>query len=43
MSEIEIRWPMGEKEVLKDVRADFIYTIVEGKGITDRQSLPTVQ
>ena len=43
MSEIEIRWPTGEKEILKDVPADFIYTIVEGKGIADRQSLPLVQ
>ena len=30
---------MGEKEVLKDVLADFLFTVVEGKGITDRQAL----
>jgi enediyne biosynthesis protein E4 len=43
MAEVEIRWPMGEKEVLKDVPADFIYTIVEGKGITDKQALPALK
>ena len=43
MSEIEIRWPMGETEVLKNISADFIYTITEGKGITDKQALPPVQ
>jgi len=40
MTEIAIRWPSGEKEILKDVPADFIYTVVEGKGITDRVALP---
>jgi hypothetical protein len=40
ISQIEIRWPMGEKEILKDVPADFIYSITEGKGITDKQALP---
>ena len=43
MSQVEIRWPMGEKEILKDLPADFIYTITEGKGITDKQSLPAVK
>jgi hypothetical protein len=43
MSQIEIRWPAGENEVLKDVAADFIYTITEGKGITDKVALPPVQ
>src|SRR5437899_5222212 len=33
MNEVVIRWPIGEKEILKDVHADFIYTVVEGKGI----------
>src|SRR6202035_1502490 len=33
MSEVSIRWPNGETETLRDVPADFIYTIVEGKGI----------
>jgi hypothetical protein len=43
MSQIEIRWPTGEKEILKDIPADFIYTITEGKGITDKQALPIVK
>jgi hypothetical protein len=43
MTQVEIRWPMGEKEVLKDVPADFIYTVVEAKGITCKQALPPVQ
>jgi hypothetical protein len=29
----EIRWPTGKTEILKDVVADKIYTIVEGQGI----------
>ncbi|MGC1961505.1 MAG: CRTAC1 family protein, partial [Candidatus Sulfotelmatobacter sp.] len=32
MSEVSIRWPNGESEVLRDVAADFIYTVVEGAG-----------
>ena len=43
MAEVELRWPMGEKEILKDMPADFIYTVTEGKGITDKQALPPVQ
>jgi enediyne biosynthesis protein E4 len=43
MSQVEIRWPMGEKEILKDIAADFIYIIAEGKGITDKQALPAVK
>src|SRR6266568_9317775 len=42
MNEVVIRWPTGEKEILKDIRADFIYTVVEGQGITDRVALPPV-
>ena len=42
MNEVTIRWPNGDKETLKDLPADFIYTIVEGKGITDRTALPPV-
>jgi hypothetical protein len=34
---------MGGKEILKDVPSDFIYTITESKGITDKQALPPVQ
>ena len=30
---VEVRWPSGKIETLKDVSADKIYTIVEGQGI----------
>jgi enediyne biosynthesis protein E4 len=30
---VEVRWPSGKGEVLKNVAADKIYTIVEGRGI----------
>jgi enediyne biosynthesis protein E4 len=32
----EIFWPSGSKDTLKDVAADFIYTVVEGEGITQK-------
>ncbi len=35
MRRIEIRWPSGSTEELKNVAGDAIYTIVEGKGITN--------
>ncbi len=40
MSEVSIRWPNGETEVLRDVPADFIYTVVEGGGIQQKVALP---
>jgi len=40
MSQVEIRWPNGESEVLHDVAADFIYTVVEGAGIRQKAALP---
>jgi len=40
MRTVEIRWPSGLKEELKDVPADAIYTITEGKGITNTVKLP---
>ena len=42
MSEVEIRWPSGKLEVLHDVPADFIYTIVEGQGIQQKTALPAL-
>jgi ASPIC and UnbV len=33
MGKVEIAWPSGKKDVLDNVPADAIYTIVEGKGI----------
>jgi enediyne biosynthesis protein E4 len=35
---VEIAWPSGKKDVLKNLPADFIYTIVEAEGI--RQKTP---
>jgi hypothetical protein len=43
MAEVEIKWPSGKVEVLRDVPADFIYTIVEGQGIKDKIPLPPPQ
>lgn len=37
---IEIRWPSGLQEELKNVSADAIYTITEGHGITGTIALP---
>jgi hypothetical protein len=34
MKRVQIRWPGGGVEELKDVAADAMYTIVEGRGIT---------
>ena len=42
MAEVEIKWPSGKVEVLRDVPADFIYTIVEGQGIKDKIPLPAL-
>ena len=40
MKRIEIQWPSGLKEELKDMAGDAIYTIVEGKGISNTVKLP---
>ena len=42
MSEVDIRWPNGQTEILRDVPDDFIYTIVEGKGIQQKMQLPAL-
>jgi len=37
--------PLGQaatKEILKDLSADFIYTLTEGKGVTGRTALPPI-
>ncbi len=39
METVEISWLSGQTELLRDVPADFIYTITEGKGITARVPL----
>ena len=33
MKTVEVSWPSGKKEVYQNLKADHIYTIVEGKGI----------
>lgn len=40
MDEVAVRWPNGQSEVLKNIPADFIYTIVEGQGIKEKAALP---
>jgi hypothetical protein len=42
MDEVTIRWPNGESEVLRDLAADFIYTVVEGAGIQRKAPLPAL-
>jgi hypothetical protein len=42
MESVQIRWPNGNVESFQDVAADYIYTVVEGKGIQDRKPLPPV-
>ena len=37
---VEIRWPNGKTENLKDLEADYIYTVVEGKGVQAKKALP---
>lgn len=41
MDEVTVRWPNGESETLRNVAADFIYTVVEGQGIKDKSALPS--
>ncbi|MGA2167539.1 MAG: CRTAC1 family protein [Terracidiphilus sp.] len=40
MKRVQILWPSGLKEELKDVPADAIYTLVEGQGIKETVKLP---
>jgi hypothetical protein len=42
IDEVTVRWPNGECETLRDLPADFIYTIVESKGIQGKVPLPPV-
>ena len=42
MERVEIRWPSGNIEVLKDVVADLIYTLIEGQGIQQKAALPAL-
>jgi hypothetical protein len=40
MSEVTIQWPNGTTQVLKNIPADFIYTVVEGEGLKEKTALP---
>jgi hypothetical protein len=40
MDKVEIRWPNGALETLRNVPADAIYTIAEGQGIKSTIKLP---
>ena len=42
MSEVIVRWPNGGTETLRNLAADFIYTIVEGAGIHQKTALPAL-
>jgi hypothetical protein len=35
---VEVSWPSGKKDEIKDLPTDFIYTIVEGEGV--KQKVP---
>jgi hypothetical protein len=41
MDTVEIQWPSGGKEILRDLKADFIYTVQEGAGIQSRAQFAT--
>jgi hypothetical protein len=38
IEKIDIRWPTGDVETIRDVAADQILTVTEGKGITGRSA-----
>lgn len=40
---VEIAWPSGKVEVLRDLQADFIYVITEGQGVRQSITLPAVE
>jgi hypothetical protein len=42
MGEVQVRWPNGTVQTLRDVPADYIYTVVEGQGIKDKVPLPAL-
>jgi len=37
---LEIRWPSGQVDSLKDLKANQLYYVTEGKGITRADSFP---
>lgn len=43
IAEVQIRWPSGKLETLRNLPPDFIYTIVETQGIQSKTQLPPPQ
>lgn len=43
MDAVEILWPSGKKDVLTNLPADFIYTVVEGEGVKDKIAFADTQ
>src|SRR5262249_27085600 len=43
MESVEIRWPSGNTETLRNVAADASYTVTEGQGITNTVAMPLSQ
>lgn len=40
IASVEIEWPNGKKEMLKDLAANKLYVLKEGSGLSDTKSLP---
>ena len=36
---LEIRWPSGKVETIKDLKPDQFYAVLEGSGIVDRDKI----
>ena len=39
INQVDVRWPSGKTETLNDLAADWIYTVVEGRGIQRKTPL----
>jgi hypothetical protein len=40
---LEVRWPSGDVETLKNLQANQLYYVTEGKGITRAEAFPAKQ
>lgn len=38
VDEVTVRWPGGQREILKNLPADRFYTLTEGRGVTDKRN-----
>jgi hypothetical protein len=36
---LEIKWPSGKVETIKDLKADQFYSVLEGSGVVDRDKI----